>query len=304
MQFGNKTFGEYCFIEQGIVSGADKVSNSIIKEYPDLNLNKGDGIFILTKAEINKLNLDREEKKIIKSIYKNSDLKKWYFKPEKELYLIYLKDEGEPIELGKNLLNHFNRFKPVLVHKKKNCFKNAWLKKIVEPWLKRGNYFVLFYPRNQLSFEKTKIVNSRRAISNIFALEDKGYYEQSDIVFSTLKPDYEGKVSLLFLLGILNSKLLYHWFYHKGKRKGEALELFQKPLSEVPIKFVEGQLQQPIINLVEKIIETKNQDANVNTNKLEKQINIMVYHLYSLTFEEAKIIDAELSEEEFQKYKL
>ena len=81
---------------------------------------------------------------------------------------------------------HFEQYKKILGDKKKNCFKNKWLRNIVEPWLKRGNYFVLFYPRDKKIFENIKIVNSRRAKANIFAMEEDKMYEQSDIVITTL----------------------------------------------------------------------------------------------------------------------
>lgn len=302
IQTEQNTLSKFCNIEQGIVSGADKVSDSIISEFPNLKLNKGDGIFILTKEEIGNLHLSKEEQKLIKPVYKNSDLKKWSFTPKKELYLIYLKDEGKSIELGKNIKNHFEKFKEILVAKKKNCFKNAWLKKIVEPWLHRGNYFVLFYPRNQASFEKEKIVNSRRSPSNNFALEDKGYYEQSDIVFTTLKDNSHGIIDLKYILGILNSKMVYTWLYYKGKRKGEQLELFQKPLSEIPIKLASKPVQDKIATAVKKLIQSKSSNSSIDISEIENEINIMTYHLYNLTFEEAKIIDPELKGEDFKKY--
>ncbi len=278
------TFSKYFNIEQGIVSGADKVSDSIIQEFAHLNLNKGDGIFILTKEEVRDLNLSNEELKYIKPVYKNSDLKKWYFIPKNKLYLIYLKDEGKPIELGKNLKLHFEKFKEVLTAKKENCFKNPWLRKIVEPWLLRGNYFVLFYPRNKDSFEKIKIVNSRRSYTNSFALEDRGFFEQSDIVFSTLKQEFENKLDIKYFLAILNSKLLYCWFYHKGKRKGEQLELFQKPISEVPIKIGEHNRQIQISTLVDRIINNKKQ--NLESSFYENKIDALVFQLYGLTEQE------------------
>lgn len=278
------SFSKYFNIEQGIVSGADKVSDSIIQEFPHLNLNKGDGIFILTKEEVQSLNLSNEELKYIKPIYKNSDLKKWYFIPKNKLYIIYLKDEGKPIELGRNLRIHFEKFKEVLTAKKENCFKNHWLRKIVEPWLLRGNYFVLFYPRNKDSFEKFKIVNSRRSYTNSFALEDRGFFEQSDIVFSTLKQEFENKLDIKYFLAILNSKLLYCWFYHKGKRKGEQLELFQKPISEVPIKIGESNIQIQISTLVDRIINNKKE--NLESTFYENKIDALVFHLYGLTEQE------------------
>jgi hypothetical protein len=73
---------------------------------------------------------------------------------------------------------------------------------------------------------------------------------------------------------------------------------------QIPIKEPVASEHKKIENLVDKILEAKKQDPNANTSSRERQIDIMVYHLYNLTYDEAKIIDAELSEEEFEKYKL
>ncbi len=40
---------------------------------------------------------------------------------------------------------------------------------------------------------------------------------------------------LKYLLAILNSNLYFFWLYFRGKRKGEMLELYQQPLSEIPV---------------------------------------------------------------------
>ena len=64
--------------------------------------------------------------------------------------------------------------------------------------------------------------------------------------------------------------------------------------------------QKQIENLVDKILEIKKQDPKTNTSSREKQIDVMVYHLYNLIpiFIGTKIIDAALTEEEFEKYKM
>ena len=45
-----------------------------------------------------------------------------------------------------------------------------------------------------------------------------------------------------------------------------------------------------------------------DTNQLEDQLNIMVYKLYNLTYEEVKIIDSEIekivSKEEYERFRL
>jgi len=99
-------------------------------------------------------------------------------------------------------------------------------------------------------------------------------------------------------LALLNSKLYYLWLYYRGKRKGEFLELYQKPLSEIPIKKIAKEDQQPFIDLVDKILAiTKDDDYLENPVKqemvkeYERQIDQMVYKLYDLTEEEIKIVE-------------
>ena len=90
---------------------------------------------------------------------------------------------------------------------------------------------------------------------------------------------------------LLNSKLYYVWLYNRGKRKGENLELCQKPLSEIPIKKATPSQQQQIVDLVNKILATKKTDPNANTSALEREIDGIVYGLYGLTEEEIAVIE-------------
>ena len=246
---------------------------------------------------------------------KNSDLKKWIVNTDDSLNVIYLKSNGKYFEISEGIKSHLERFKLILINRNvrvgtiteknyadflKGKFEISYIMNANS--MKNGNFYCLSYPRRGTdTFEVDKIVNSRRAASNNFALDTDGYYEQSDIVVTTIKPEYIGTINIKIILAILNSKLLFHWFYNKGKRKGETLELFQKPISEVPIKYVES---KSLIDSVDKIIEAKKVDPSANTSKWEKQIDIMVYHLYNLTYEEALIIHPELSEEDYVRNQL
>jgi adenine-specific DNA-methyltransferase len=76
------------------------------------------------------------------------------------------------------------------------------------------------------------------------------------------------------------------------------LELYQTPLSEIPIKKISKDDQKPFIDLVDKILAiTKDDDYLENTAKqakvraYEKQIDQMVYELYGLTKDEIKIVE-------------
>jgi hypothetical protein len=76
------------------------------------------------------------------------------------------------------------------------------------------------------------------------------------------------------------------------------LELFYRPLSEIPIKTVSKDRQKPFIELVDQILSlTKdahylcNNEKQFKVNALEKRIDQLVYSLYELTPNESAFID-------------
>jgi adenine-specific DNA-methyltransferase len=93
-------------------------------------------------------------------------------------------------------------------------------------------------------------------------------------------------------LALINSRLYFLWLYFKGKRKGEMLELYQKPLSEIPIKRISPDEQKPFIKLIDRILAAKQRDAEADTSALEREIDELVYALYGLTKEEKDIVKA------------
>ena len=74
-------------------------------------------------------------------------------------------------------------------------------------------------------------------------------------------------------------------------------------MRKFPIPKVTPEQQKPIIDLVDKILAVKAADHNADTSADEHKIDLLVYHLYGLTFDEAKVIDPELKEEEFEAVK-
>ena len=60
-------------------------------------------------------------------------------------------------------------------------------------------------------------------------------------------------------------------------------------LAKLPIKKISWDDQKPFIYLVENILSAKFQ--NQDTTALEKEIDVLVYKLYELSYEEVLIID-------------
>ncbi|HQM79039.1 MAG TPA: TaqI-like C-terminal specificity domain-containing protein, partial [Bacteroidales bacterium] len=234
--------GNICNVNQGIVTGADKVSKKHIEEY-NINANINDGIFVLSNSEINTLNLTENEKKILKPWFKNSDILRWitFFNSNDNL-LFLSKDLNEKYlqQYYPNIYIHIYKYKNIMISKRKN------LNERLDKWftLNRGTA----HPN---IFISPKIVAPQRSPRNTFGYNEIPWYASADVYFITQKDE---NVSLKYILALLNSKLYYLWLYYRGKRKGEFLELYQKPLSEIPIKIVPQMDQQPFIDLVDQIL--------------------------------------------------
>lgn len=289
MNVDSQQLGVLTKITMGIVSLSDTLSDKHIKKF-NFKGNKGDGIYVLNKKELEELKLsDADKTKFIKPFFKNSDIKKYFSKEKNDLSLIYLKDEGEPIILPNGLKEHFEKYKDIIVGLKDNFLKNEIAASVVKKWYANGNYFVLFTPKKESYFSGEKIVAPYRSKSNDFAYNDKNFYASKDVAF--ILPNNK-TVNLKSLVCILNSKLVYKWLYFKGKRKGQTLELYANPLSSIPIKNSDN--LNVFENLYQQILElkTKKQD----TTDLEQQIDNLVYKLYELTYDEVLVVEPEFAE--------
>ncbi|PDX35094.1 restriction endonuclease [Helicobacter pylori] len=102
---------------------------------------------------------------------------------------------------------------------------------------------------------------------------------------------------LHYLLGMLHSKLITFAFktFYAGGGLGESGYRYKKAFIErLPIPQItekNQELADKIIALVDKILQSKEKDPKANTQKLEKEIDALVYQLYNLTDEEIKIIE-------------
>ncbi len=102
---------------------------------------------------------------------------------------------------------------------------------------------------------------------------------------------------LRYLLGMLHSKLITFAFktFYAGGGLGESGYRYKKAFIErLPIpKITEKnqELADKITDCAERILKSKAKDPKANTQRLEKEIDALVYQLYHLTDEEIKIIE-------------
>ncbi|MFA4810408.1 type IIG restriction enzyme/methyltransferase, partial [Helicobacter pylori] len=144
-------------------------------------------------------------------------------------------------------------------------------------------------------FEKEKIVYGEIVQEPRFYLDNGecglGYFYAEATSF-ILKGEH-----LHYLLGMLHSKLITFAFktFYAGGGLGESGYRYKKAFIErLPIpKITEKnqELADKITDCAKQILKSKAKDPKANTQRLEKEIDALVYRLYHLTDEEIKIIE-------------
>ncbi|GAA7668941.1 class I SAM-dependent DNA methyltransferase [Helicobacter pylori] len=155
-----------------------------------------------------------------------------------------------------------------------------------------------------------------KRIDDYFSYEKRQIFESQDIIFMTRMTNqircvvvplgvYGGKVNILhdfridrfLILGVLNSKLMTYFYKKKffsTHMQGGAFGFDTLSVETLPIPQITKSNQptvDKIIALVDKILALKEKDPKANTQKLEKEIDALVYSLYNLTDEEIKTIE-------------
>ena len=130
--------------------------------------------------------------------------------------------------------------------------------------------------------EKLLVQNTRNEslpVRIAATLDDKGVYATQGVNF--IIPT-SGAISLRYLLGVLNSKLINFLFQTKFLNlaiKAEYLKQVRLPPED-----------SAIANLVTRILSAKASDLSADTSALEAQIDAHVFALYGLTDEEIAIV--------------
>ncbi|MFP6171662.1 class I SAM-dependent DNA methyltransferase [Helicobacter pylori] len=136
-------------------------------------------------------------------------------------------------------------------------------------------------------FEKEKIVWAEMTDEPRFIYDNKGFLTNQTCYFIARDDKY--------LFAILNSKVMYFFMRQIASNLGEgAFRWIKQFIERLPIPKITKSNKptaDKIIALVDKILQSKEKDPKANTQKLEKEIDALVYQLYHLTDEEIKIIE-------------
>lgn len=302
----SKKLEDIANISPGIQTGSDRVSASHIKKLGLENVEVSEGIFVLSKKELEQKHFSDDEMEFVKPFYKNSMLEKYCSGYKTEEYFI-ITNNIQNISDYPNLKKHLLRYKIILDARYRNfALINAD---------KEGKWYYLYGYRPNTNFEGEKIVTPYRSKGNRFSFSSEPLYGSIDIFYIDI---FDKNFSIFYVLGILNSDLILYWLQKNCKKKGENLELYAEPLGKIPIpnssdtvhyrlsiekytrelinmknNFISNtnkQIDEIITkkNIYEKYLEFKEDIVNekVKLSRLQEEINNLVYKLFNISKEE------------------
>ncbi len=235
---------------------------------------------------------------LIKPILRGKDIKRYSYEWAGEWVIFipwHFPNTGSPKSMEKNEQDFSIHYPIIYAHLLSH--KDKLLKRNKDETGKRYEWYCLqrWAANYYQEFEKEKIVYGEIVQEPRFYLDngecELGYFYAEATSF-ILTGEH-----LRYLLGMLHSKLITFAFktFYAGGGLGESGYRYKKAFIErLPIPKITPQNQElahKITDGAKQILTLKEKDPKANTQKLEKEIDALVYQLYNLTDEEIKIIE-------------
>jgi len=248
-------------------------------------------VFILDDDTIAKHKIEEE---LLHPVLHGRDFGKWLIR-NTDRKILYVTSDTQ-------ILKYNNSYKWLEKYRASLKLRRECAKGVIE-------WYSLQWPRvkSQLDYTPKIIVqgtrNPRLETRIVATIDDIGIYGSQGLNF-IVPSDKKNTSSVFYLVALLNSKPINYLF----KTKFLNVAIKAEYLKDIPIPVTDDKIKDRFIDVVTKILERKEINSKAKTKELEDQIDIMVYKLYKLTYEEVKIIDPEIekiiSKEVYEKFSL
>jgi adenine-specific DNA-methyltransferase len=223
--------GVHFEVSQGVVEATDKITKKLKENSKNRNINIGDGVFVLTKEEVNKLGFNNDEMKLLKPYVNTNHVNRYSLKFNNE-YLLYLgKIEREYVAKKKypNIKKHLDSVKEFITS------SNA--------------PYGINRPREARFFDEPKLICKGMFDKPAFYYDEEKYY--CGFSFSVIIQK-SNKYELKLLLALMNSKLGEYWFNSAGKKRGIGVDIGVQVFREFPLPLID----EPKNNITKKSSNT------------------------------------------------
>ncbi len=293
---------DYFSLLQNLISISDQKTNNLMGKLFNSSFPRVDKYFSVFQGIVTGNNpafiFDSEEealshgvdKELLHTLCHGRDIERYAVR-SRERRILYLNSSVD-ISKYNNTEKWLSSFKEALINRREA--KNGSIKWYSLQWPRVKSELDL---KEKIWIQRTR--NESLKIRIVATLDNQGCYTSEGVLNVIPK---NSTISLRYLLGILDSKLINYLFATKFLNlavKGEYLK--QLRIS------VGTELEKKEIELkVTEILEMKQGDISADTTSLENEIDFLVYHLYGLTYEEVLIVDPDtpITREEYETYQV
>lgn len=247
-------------IAQGIIVPQENLNKKNAKILGDSYI-EGEGIFVLTHAEKEKLNLKQNELAYLKPLFTSNQIKGYKVDSNNNNWIIYTRSNiNNSIYKLPNIKNHLSKYEKIITSDNRP--------------------YGLHRARNKEFFIGERIIATRKCLKPTFSYIDfEGYFLQT---FNIIKTN---KIDTKYLLAILNSRLVAFWLLKKGKMQGSNYQLDKEPLINIPIVLPTIETQKQIIDCITTLLD--NHDGII-----EEKMNDLVFDIYNLEENDIQYINS------------
>lgn len=272
--------GDIVAIEAAINTGADKVSSRNARLAPN-GAAIGEGIFIVSKQELEGMQLTGREQKYIFQ-YAGADCARKYrvVPPKEEEYLLYIDNDIEIEKDSPLIFRHLKRYR-TLLESRAEILRNP-----------QRQWWELLWPRDRdVMTSRNKIVCPTATQTNRFALDMYGYVFNIGVL--VLTPLKGSPLSASAVCGLLNSKLYEYWYRRFGQAAGStSRKYYPTRMREIPVK-VGSRDAQSIWKQIESLVFILSR-GNGDVLKISKTIDDFVFDLYDVPKQLRNLIQEEV----------
>jgi len=246
------------------------------------------------------------EKGLLYPLVSGTDVNRYSDLPERQYILFPYKVDGKSVELI-----DFDVISKTYPKTAAYLLKNKERLEGREQGKFKGHDWYQFGRSQNIGIQEQIKLCVPRLVTNLYAaydVEGNHFLDNVDVGGITLKPAYQ-KQGLLYLLGLLNSRLLRWYFPHvSAPFRGGWLSANRQFLSQLPILIInfsdpdDKASHDRMVKLVEQMLLLHKQLAAAKTpddktrierqiDATDEQIDSLVYELYGLSENEIKIVE-------------
>jgi len=275
-------------VAQGIVPNPDVVSKKSLELIPQkkraqYGVKAGQGVFVVDNEYFGSPN--SQEERFLKPLYEPTEIDRYaIIKPASKHIIYSTRANTRNCHLPVRFRNHLEQYCEIMEMRRENQQGKI-------------DFTQLHWPREERFFEHgAKILCVRKCEEPIFAYTENEAYVM--MAFNVIKTE---RINLVFLTGLLNSRLIKFWLKHRGKIQGQNFQLDKEPLLAIPLCVPSPAGQERIARLVKRLIECKQRhqvaatDAESEqllryTEQYEMQLQEKIENLYDLTDDDRKLL--------------